>query len=200
MQVFGAMPGQTDTFFFQTREGGKGILQILGFADNPHGVKVRYKLVENAGPTTEASQTFAEQPSVVVETQPVSGARNNEPDYLRAAQAKLAELRVNYGKQNPTVQKALARVKELERMTKEEPNAPADLREARARLAELAVDYSPQNPVYLEQQARVQALEKDEKAHPSEPADLREAKAHLAELRVSYSANKTRQSKRPCAR
>ena len=33
-KFFGAMPGQTDTFFFQTREGGKGILQILGFADN----------------------------------------------------------------------------------------------------------------------------------------------------------------------
>jgi hypothetical protein len=46
-KVFGAIPGQTDTFFFQTREGGKGILQILGFADNPRGVKIRYKLVEN---------------------------------------------------------------------------------------------------------------------------------------------------------
>jgi hypothetical protein len=45
-QVFGAMPGQTDSFIFQTREGGKGILQILGFADNPSSVKVRYKLVQ----------------------------------------------------------------------------------------------------------------------------------------------------------
>ena len=52
-QVFGAMPGQTDTFIFQTREGGKGILQILGFADNPPGVKVRYKLVQ-AGNSSEA--------------------------------------------------------------------------------------------------------------------------------------------------
>ncbi len=46
MQVFSAMPGQFDTFLFQTREGGKGILQILGSADNPPGVKVRYKLVQ----------------------------------------------------------------------------------------------------------------------------------------------------------
>ncbi len=46
---FGAMPGQSDTFFFQTREGGKGILQILGFADNPPGVKIRYRLVHATG-------------------------------------------------------------------------------------------------------------------------------------------------------
>jgi hypothetical protein len=52
MQVFGAMPGESDTFFFQTREGGKGILQILGFADNPPGVQLRYKLVQPAAPET----------------------------------------------------------------------------------------------------------------------------------------------------
>jgi hypothetical protein len=45
-QVFGAMPGHSDTFIFQTREGGKGVLQILGLADNPPGVKIRYKLVQ----------------------------------------------------------------------------------------------------------------------------------------------------------
>jgi capsular polysaccharide biosynthesis protein len=52
-QVFGAVPGQADTFIFQTREGGKGILQILGFSDNPPGVKIRYKLVQ-AGNSSEA--------------------------------------------------------------------------------------------------------------------------------------------------
>jgi serine/threonine protein kinase len=45
-KVLSAIPGQTDTFIFQTREGGKGILQILGFAENPPGVKIRYKLVQ----------------------------------------------------------------------------------------------------------------------------------------------------------
>lgn len=50
MQVLAASPGQTDTFFFQTREGGKGILQILGFADNPPSVKIRYKLVQATAP------------------------------------------------------------------------------------------------------------------------------------------------------
>ncbi|MFZ0828284.1 MAG: DUF4019 domain-containing protein [Verrucomicrobiia bacterium] len=47
-QVFGAQPGQSDTFFFQTREGRRGILQILGFAESPPGVKIRYKLVQAA--------------------------------------------------------------------------------------------------------------------------------------------------------
>jgi tetratricopeptide (TPR) repeat protein len=50
-QVFSAMPGRTDSFIFQTREGGRGLLQILGFADNPSGVKVRYKLVQASRPS-----------------------------------------------------------------------------------------------------------------------------------------------------
>ena len=48
-QIFGAPPGQSGTFFFQTREGGKGILQITDFTDNPPGVKLRYKLAQNGG-------------------------------------------------------------------------------------------------------------------------------------------------------
>jgi hypothetical protein len=37
------------TFLFKTREGGMGVVQIVGFTDNPHGVKIRYKLVQVAG-------------------------------------------------------------------------------------------------------------------------------------------------------
>jgi serine/threonine protein kinase len=48
-QIFGAPPGQSGTFLFQTREGGKGILQITGFSENPPGVKLRYKLAQNVG-------------------------------------------------------------------------------------------------------------------------------------------------------
>jgi len=35
------------TYIFHTREGGAGILQITGFTENPRGVKIRYKLVQN---------------------------------------------------------------------------------------------------------------------------------------------------------
>jgi hypothetical protein len=91
MQVFGAMPGQTDTFFFQTREGGKGVLQILAFTDNPHGVKIRYKLAQSTNSSAEiAAQTLAEQPPIVVETFPVSGAREVEPG--------VTEIRVRFSK------------------------------------------------------------------------------------------------------
>ena len=33
------------TYLFQTREGSRGVLQIVGFADEPRGVKIRYKLL-----------------------------------------------------------------------------------------------------------------------------------------------------------
>jgi hypothetical protein len=38
-----------DTYYFKTREGGMGILQITGFTENPRGVKLRYKLVQAGG-------------------------------------------------------------------------------------------------------------------------------------------------------
>jgi len=34
------------TYIFNTRDGGKGILQLTGFTDKPRGVKIRYKLVQ----------------------------------------------------------------------------------------------------------------------------------------------------------
>ena len=45
-----ALPGndQLTTWFFKTREGGVGILQIVGFTDEPRTVKIRYKLVRDA--------------------------------------------------------------------------------------------------------------------------------------------------------
>ena len=43
-----------DTFLFITREGTVGVLQILNTEDNPRGVKIRYKLVQNGGTTKSA--------------------------------------------------------------------------------------------------------------------------------------------------
>jgi serine/threonine protein kinase len=36
-----------DTYYFRTRDGALGVLQITGFTENPRGVKIRYKLVQN---------------------------------------------------------------------------------------------------------------------------------------------------------
>ncbi|MFM2294951.1 MAG: hypothetical protein RLZZ350_1364, partial [Verrucomicrobiota bacterium] len=42
---------QPETYEFQTREGAQGVLQILGFTENPRGVKLRYKLVQEDRPS-----------------------------------------------------------------------------------------------------------------------------------------------------
>jgi hypothetical protein len=79
----------------------------------------------------------------ITESTPIemfAGPRSDDSGDLRAARAKLAELREKYSDQHPVVLRALARIKELERMTKEEPNASSDLREAKAHLAELLMD------------------------------------------------------------
>ncbi len=36
------------TYLFRTREGGMGMLQIVGFSESPPGVKIRYKMVQQA--------------------------------------------------------------------------------------------------------------------------------------------------------
>jgi hypothetical protein len=49
--------GETDslplTFAFRTQNGTSGLLQITGYTDNPRGVKIRYKLVQNKAVPSE---------------------------------------------------------------------------------------------------------------------------------------------------
>jgi len=62
--------GGARTYAFKTREGGKGIMQITGFADNPRGVKIRYKLVQTTtlsfGPVKDVSATTAREGDIGV--------------------------------------------------------------------------------------------------------------------------------------
>lgn len=39
-----------DTLTFRTREGGVGMLQILGFTEDPKGIKIRYKMLQTDQP------------------------------------------------------------------------------------------------------------------------------------------------------
>ena len=164
-----------DLCYFRTRSGKLGILQITGFTDNPRGVKIRYKLVQG-GKFVESSKV--------------------EPADLREARAKLAELRANYGEQHPEIQRALARIKELERMSKEEPNASAELREAKARLAELRVDYAESHPNFQRQLARVKELERQTRegskaaATPDQLADLK-ARLEAAKDILAFTSRDT---------
>ena len=51
----------TNTYLFRTREGGRGMLQILGNSTNPAGVNIRYKLAQTAsGPNAPALQSAFE--------------------------------------------------------------------------------------------------------------------------------------------
>jgi hypothetical protein len=59
MKAFGAALGKSDTYIFKTREGGMGLLQLTGFTDNPRGVKLRYKLVQNSTTNPPARQNAA---------------------------------------------------------------------------------------------------------------------------------------------
>jgi hypothetical protein len=81
-----------DMCYFRTRSGNLGLMQITGFTDNPRGVKIRYKLVQqNANaPAEKENQLLIEQPPVVVETFPVSGARDVAPGDV--------EIRVRFSK------------------------------------------------------------------------------------------------------
>jgi serine/threonine protein kinase len=47
VHVLGTNPAPPLTFTFATANDARGLLQITGFTDNPRGVKLRYKLVQN---------------------------------------------------------------------------------------------------------------------------------------------------------
>ena len=44
-----------DTYYFRTRDDTWGVLQITGFTENPRGVKLRYKLVQNGETKTNTA-------------------------------------------------------------------------------------------------------------------------------------------------
>lgn len=94
---------------------------------------------------------------VVVKNAPVPEAAD-----IREAQVKLAELRSDNPENSLPIQRVLARIKELERMQKEEPNASAALREAEASLAELRVDYPDQNPIIQKTLAKIKILQEQQ--------------------------------------
>jgi serine/threonine protein kinase len=135
-----------------------------------------------------ASRNHASQPPT-----PAAGAGaatpsgSSEPVDIIAAREKLTSLRLTHGEQDTVVLKALARLNELERLTRDDPAVPPDLREALAHLAELRVDYFDRDIVVLKQLALANELQRLTRDEPGDPPDLRAAKAHLAEVRVDHA-------------
>ena len=84
---------------------------------------------------------------------------------MRKARVKLAELRVNFGEQNPAGPNGVGPHQgTVSGCPAEEPGAPADLREAKAHLAELRIAYAEQNPNVQAALARIKALEESKAA------------------------------------
>ncbi|MDD5349575.1 MAG: protein kinase [Chthoniobacteraceae bacterium] len=53
----------TDLYLFVTRDHVSGVLQIVGSSENLQGVKIRYKLVQNAAMPTPSGTTTSAQPA-----------------------------------------------------------------------------------------------------------------------------------------
>jgi serine/threonine protein kinase/Sec-independent protein translocase protein TatA len=78
---------------FRTRAGKMGVMQITGLTDNPRGVKIRYKLMQNgmALVSTGVGQTLPQSdtnPPAVISVSPADGATNVDV---------LQELRIRFG-------------------------------------------------------------------------------------------------------
>ena len=56
-QTFGAAPGESHCFLFQTRTGRRGLLEILGLTDDGRAVKLRYKLAQSETRTASRSSS-----------------------------------------------------------------------------------------------------------------------------------------------
>ena len=61
------------TYLFRTREGGHGIVQLLGESQEPRGVKIRYKLLEHGAAVS------ADAAPRVVKTSPAAFANDVDP-------------------------------------------------------------------------------------------------------------------------
>jgi len=95
---FAASPGNDGTFFFKTREGGKGILQILGNTADNRAARIRYKLVQY-GSTVKTNSAAAG----------AVGGRN--ADVIRA---QISQAEEEVARQQQLVRVGLATTSELE--------------------------------------------------------------------------------------
>ena len=75
------MTDKTDTWLFRTREGGRGLLQILGQSNDPLGVKIRYKLVQPdiTGPQPETPKPAQHPAALPTAQRPGDKEQSNQP-------------------------------------------------------------------------------------------------------------------------
>ena len=95
---------QSELWFFKTRDGNMGVLQIAGFTEEPETVKIRYKLVSSAVNTAEERQELSARLEAAVMIGSLSekdkalslvatdAARAGEIDTVSAAIARIGTL------------------------------------------------------------------------------------------------------------
>ena len=72
---FGDKNPFTYTFGFQTREGRLGLLQLVGYTNNPSGVKIRYKLAQRVSATPDTDQ----EKKMVIDALPIEQPPGAKP-------------------------------------------------------------------------------------------------------------------------
>jgi len=70
--------GLPATYLFKTREGGMGVLQIVGFSDKPRGVSIRYKLVRKPVPAAAVAMFDSGKAQRVQIVQSLANARDEQ--------------------------------------------------------------------------------------------------------------------------
>jgi hypothetical protein len=70
------------TLAFETREHAFGLMQIVGFAENPPGVKIRYKLLQS-GASSSSFQSMQERVLLSLSVQPVRGIDLDSGDEIK---------------------------------------------------------------------------------------------------------------------
>jgi len=75
------MTDKTDTWLFRTREGGRGLLKILGQSHDPLGVKIRYKLVQPdiTGAQPETPKPAQHPAALPTAQRPADKEQSNQP-------------------------------------------------------------------------------------------------------------------------
>ncbi|PYI80715.1 MAG: hypothetical protein DME26_21040, partial [Verrucomicrobia bacterium] len=71
---------QSELWFFKTRDGSKGVLQIVGFTEEPEAVKIRYKLLVSAA--NEISAEKREELSARLEAAAMIGSQTERDKAL----------------------------------------------------------------------------------------------------------------------
>jgi uncharacterized protein involved in exopolysaccharide biosynthesis len=171
----------TPTYLFKTREGGMGLLQITGFTENPRGVKLRYKLVQNATASAAALKPIPPEALAMFSESRDWWKSGAAGDPMLRRDATRAELEARTKRVVALLQGTVAQPL-LDKL--------ASLRQAQKQSSD---NYDDAEVQRLMQEAGIledqfQKLMEQAMAKPS-PADLRKAKARLAELEVDFATN-----------